>query len=294
MWGFVKTGSAHVKIFSRDKDYSYQVARRFATNSSLWLTGACDDDKTWIQCLRNKSSKELLIAQTTAIKWNPSNPWYSAIFLEFVPMFGDKFMPISVPQALREGNFRNDIKILIGHVELEGAFFTVAFDLARFLKGRYVPELPFAPVITKNIVFKDIKNIFIDNETIGTNIAAIYTETFPNYVLNPKTRNWLRTTAVHAFSDYALTCPTVLFGNYFAKNSLPGSVFQYRLTYANSRSMSAHSFWANVTHGDDILLVFGLPFSDVGFTEDDKKMSSQMMDIWTYFAKYESVLNLRF
>jgi hypothetical protein len=241
--------------------------------------------------LRHKTADELLIAQTTAFLWNPSHQWYSAILLEFVPMFGDEFIPISIPQALKEGNFRNDINILIGHTEMEGAAFTLDFDFVRFLDGRYIPELDYIPLITKNIVFMDIKNIFFDSNTFGMTASEKYTETFPEFELDKNNGNRIRGSAVYAFSDYVLTCPTILFGYYFAKNSYSGSVFQYRLTYANSRSMCADSEWANVTHGDDILLVFGTPFRSFGFTDDDKKLSFQMMNIWTHFSRYESVLN---
>jgi hypothetical protein len=208
-------------------------------------------------------------------------------------MFGDEFMPISIPRALKEGNFRKDINILIGHTEMEGAAFTVDFDFVRFLDGRYIPELDYVPLITKNIVFMDTKNIFFDNNTFGTTVSKEYTETFPEFELNKYNGNRIRGSAVHAFSDYALTCPTILFGYYFAKNSYSGSVFQYRLTYANSRSMCANSEWANVTHADDILLVFGTPFRSFGFSDDDKKLSFQMMNIWTHFSRYESVLNFK-
>jgi hypothetical protein len=66
---------------------------------------------------------------------------------------------------------------------------------------------------------------------------------------------------IYALGDYGLVCPTVLFGGLFAKNALPtAKVYQYRLTYPNSQSFCNTSVWANVTHGDQLPLVFGQAF----------------------------------
>jgi hypothetical protein len=42
-------------VFSRDPTLSYAIARIFASNAILFLTGNCSGDD-WIACLRNKSA----------------------------------------------------------------------------------------------------------------------------------------------------------------------------------------------------------------------------------------------
>ncbi len=290
---FSHSGSGYIKLFSRDIEYSYGIARKFASNPNLFLTGSCNDDNYWIECLRSKSSTELLLAQTTAIIWNPMKPWYLAWMQLFVPIFGDEFIPISVNKAVKEGNFRKDIKLLIGHNEMEGVLFAQGFDIIRGLFGRYTPIVSKAPIISRRIVFNDIRKVFFDNDTIGVFVAEKFTETFSDnpFLLD---QNGIRRSAVHAIGDYYSTCPTILFGGHIVKNSIfTGNVYQYRLTYANSLSVSKFSTWADVTHADDLVLVFGLPFKSFDrkfWTNEDRILSKQIMDIWTHFAKYESVL----
>ncbi len=289
---FSHSGSGYIKLFSRDREYSYGVARKFASNPNLFPTGSCNDDNFWIECLRSKSSAELLLAQTAAIIWNPMKPWYSAWMQLFTPIFGDEYIPISVNKAVKEGNFRIDIKLLIGHNEMEGALFTKGFDIIRGLFGRYIPIVSKAPIISKKIVFNDIRKVFFDNDTIGVFVAEKFTETFSDnpFLLD---QNAIRRSAVHAIGDYYLTCPTILFGGHIVKNSVfTGNVYQYRLTYANSQSISKFSTWADVTHADDLVLVFGLPFKSFDrkfWTNEDRILSKQIMDIWTHFAKHKSV-----
>jgi hypothetical protein len=51
-------------------------------------------------------------------------------------MFGDEFMSKSINQALEEGDFNNDINLMIGHNEMEGEFFTAVIDEGKGLGGR--------------------------------------------------------------------------------------------------------------------------------------------------------------
>ena len=218
---------------------------------------------------------------------NPTKPWYTAFIQEFTPIFGDEFVPISINKAVKEGNFRKDIKLLMGHNEMEGLFFASAFDLYKGLQGRYTPFLPIAPIISKEIVFNDIRQHFFDNDTIGLGIAEDFTKAFSkdNRFLDS---NELRRSAVHSFGDYFLACPTILFGGHLVKNlDFKGVVYQYRLTYAHKQSIARHSVWAEVSHTDDIALLFGAPFTDpLLWGEDDRRLSRVFMDVWTYFAKY--------
>jgi len=239
--------------------------------------------------LRNKSAEEILQAELLFIDYDEKNPYYGALKLPFETMFEDEFMPKSINQALQEGDFNNDINLMIGHNEMEGEFFAVVIDEGKGLGGRYIPALSTYPGLRKVTIFNDIKGSFIINVAFGIQVAPKYTETFNDNlfgVLPLRSINQIRRSAVHALGDYILTCPTVLFGGYFAKND--GNVHQFRLEYANSQSICRDSVWAEVTHLDDLPLSFGLPFEPSDrftFSEDDKKMSRVMMDVFTYFAK---------
>ena len=264
------------------------MARRFASNDRIFRSGSCAKDEDWIECLRNKSATELLYAHFSSIIYNPSKPWYTVYIQHFTPIFGDELVPISINKAVKDGNFKKDIKILMGHNEMEGALFTQAFDLLRGLYGRYIPIVPIAPVISKAIVFNDIRDVFFDNDTIGIVIAEKFTETFHDEI-NRLDMNAIRRAAIHAFGDYFLTCPTVLFGGHMVDTQdFTGEIYQYRLTYAHTHSHSRLSIWADVTHTDDLALVFGNPFSDYKlWSNADRRLSREIMNIWTHFAKHE-------
>ncbi|CAG2163966.1 unnamed protein product, partial [Oppiella nova] len=202
-------GSAYIKLFSRDTDYSYKIARKFASNKKLFRrSGPCVGDNDWIECLRTKRAHELLNAQLVSILHNPLKPWYTVWIQQFCPVFGDEFVPISVNKAVKEGNFRKDVRVLMGHVEMEGLLFASAFDLVVGMSGRYLPFVPIAPVISRDIVRNDIRKYFFDNDTIGVEIAHEFTKSFDT---NPRLLdgNGLRRAAIHAFGDYFLTCPTI-------------------------------------------------------------------------------------
>ncbi|XP_054161092.1 cholinesterase 1-like [Oppia nitens] len=291
----MQSGSAYIKLFSRDTDYSYRIARRFASNRLLFpLSGNCPHDSSWIQCLRRKPAKELLTAQVLSILFNPSKPWYTVWIQQFTPIFGDQYVPISVNRAVKQGDFKKDVHILMGHVEMEGLLFTAAFDIVKGMSGRYLPFVGQPTRITRDLVANDIRQYFFDNDTIGVRIADEFTKTFdpdPDRL----DRDGIRSAAVHAFGDYFLTCPTILFGGHIANNrDFRGRVYQYRMTSTHRYSISRNSLWANHTHTDDIALVFGAPFNDHRYwTDDDRRFSRHVMDIWIYFAKYGYVPKIR-
>ncbi|CAG2174067.1 unnamed protein product, partial [Oppiella nova] len=95
----MQSGSAFNKMWSQDTDYSYSIARKFATDPILWPdSGTCNDERTWIQCFRNKTSAQLLWAQTqSGLLWKPRDPWITVgLSTYFKPIFGDRFLPIPV------------------------------------------------------------------------------------------------------------------------------------------------------------------------------------------------------
>jgi carboxylesterase type B len=277
-----------VKLLANSFQDSYATARRFATNGLL-LTGGCTGSN-WILCLRNKSAAELLLGYMLPHVWNMGQiPNYAGFEFPFVPIYGDQFMPISINSAMKSGNFANDKKMIIGHQEMEGAFFPIEF--AQYDTGhRYLPFVPLALISNVNTCYNDIKNYF-QNDTIGVPVAGNYTIGFTNppslssVLFNP---NPIRRAVIHVLGDYALVCPTVLFGALFAKNALQtDSVYQYRLTYPSSQSLCKTSLWANVTHSDELPLVFGQAFRPIErllWTDSDRKISKVIMNVWTYFA----------
>ncbi len=77
-------------------------------------------------------------------------------------------MPISVVQALIDENFNNDIKLIIGYTEMESAIVAFAFDVIRGFAERFVPTLPTYVGLSATTVYNDLKNQFINDDSIGT------------------------------------------------------------------------------------------------------------------------------
>ncbi|CAG2171769.1 unnamed protein product [Oppiella nova] len=281
----LQSGSSLTNVWLRSKEYSTRVAKRLAN-----FIG-CDRD--YIECLRNKTSDELLTAQSTAFLWNQNTPdaqpWYSALILEFVQCFGDQFLPKNTYELLESGNYNKDIRILLGHTTLESAHFTHIFDIMKGRFGANSPQIPDAVVNIKTARY-DIQKVMVNNDSFDSVIADEYTKSFNNALLVSPfgffERQRLRAAVVHSYSDYSFVCPTVLFGkNIVSHPSFEGYVYQYYLTYANSKSTCKGSTWCTNTHFDDIPLVFGQPFYKRGFSRNDKNMSTILMDIFTDFAK---------
>ncbi len=86
-------------------------------------------------------------------------------------MFGDEFMSKSINQALEEGDFNNDINLMIGHNEMEGEFFTAVIDEGKGLGGRQSPALSTYPGLRTITIFNDIKDSLIINVAFGIQVA---------------------------------------------------------------------------------------------------------------------------
>lgn len=97
-----------------------------------------------------------------------------------------------------------------------------------------------------------------------------------------------RQTLADAFGDYHITCPTVLFGQYYGRFTKADRVFAYRVVQPPSIPvfLKCHG-WMGVCHGDDVMYLFGFPLRlrGVVFTEADYKLAKDMIAAWTSFAR---------
>jgi hypothetical protein len=192
-----------------------------------------------------------------------------------------------VYKSLKDGNFNRDLNLLFGHQEMEGVPFVLAENQAFNMGQRYYPQINYSSNISKNII--------IYNQSISERVATAYTEQFNDNQTSDYVNNLLRRAAVHAWGDNYITCPTVLFGAKIVQNwRFRGKVFQYRLTYTQSKSIAKGSIWANVAHADVMPLVFGRPLNETsnGWSVTDAEVSRKFINIFTYFAKYGFVFGL--
>jgi hypothetical protein len=204
--------------------------------------------------------------------------------IPFTPISGDQFMPRNCIPAIKESDFKTDVRLLIGHSAMEGVSFARDFDDMIGLEGRYNPKQ--LSRVTRSQVYDDIKLFISKTVDLNGKIAGAYTDPFGADGTDQSRQ--LIQAAAHAYGDYVITCPTILFGAELVRQkAFKGTVYQYRLTYANSQSISYDSYWAEAEHTDEQPLVFGRPLNEPEntWTQTDRKISQLFVDIWTDFAK---------
>lgn len=207
--------------------------------------------------------------------------------IPFKPVIGDQLLPKPVFKSLANGDFKTNVDLLVGHSLMEGVSFARDTDLSIGLDGRYDPRV--ISLVNKEQIRKDIK-LFASgiNEQASDLISNAYTDGFPDQSPSLEVSRKLIRSSAHAYGDLTITCPTIIFAEQLSKHkAFRGSVYQYRLTYANSKSISYGSEWAEAEHTDEQPLVFGRPLNEPknNWTSDDWKMSEEMMNIWTTFAR---------
>lgn len=86
-----------------------------------------------------------------------------------------------------------------------------------------------------------------------------------------------------AVGDSAFKCPIIHLAQLYAR-SPTSSVYLYEFNHRPS--ISDWPDWSGSLHGDEIQFVFGLPLrAGSNYTTDEQKLSQEMMQYWTNFAK---------
>ncbi|CAG2107303.1 unnamed protein product [Medioppia subpectinata] len=279
--GIMQSGAISLRETPNSGQSALRFSRDFATNKTYFPTNPCANTTAtaeWIKCLKSKTTDELNKAQEAV---------FYATFTEtsgtpFKSIYGDQFLPKDFSRSLADADFKTNVNLLIGHSEMEGVSFSNDFDTMFGLNGRYNPR--WLSPVTKDQVWADIRAFMPLPADTQLMIANAYTNQF-----RPKDQSLeLTRAAAHAYGDAGITCPTVIFGAQLVTHrDFKGSVHQYRLSYANSKSISYDSYWAEAEHTDEQPLVFGRPLNepDNGWTATDKEISKTFVTLWTDFAK---------
>ncbi|CAG2111493.1 unnamed protein product, partial [Medioppia subpectinata] len=275
----LQSGTITTSIFG-SKSANTMLAKKFATFAG------CNPHTNYVQCLRRKSVAEIVSAQNNAYLWNNKNT-IGIQFVSYKPFgicYDSEYLPHNPIELLRRRNFRSNLKVITGHTIIEGAFLSPLLNVVIPEWGQYYPNVTVAP-IDKQVAYDNLCTLFANTPYVQQ-LTHKYTQTFSNRY-NDSQSSGLRAAVVQAFSDYAYTCPTILFGQYLVQYSnFSVNLHQYYLKYANSQSDCYNSTWCyGAKHTDDLPLVFGQPFYEPNYTDTDRYMSALVMDIWTTFAK---------
>ncbi|KAH9387905.1 hypothetical protein TYRP_009105 [Tyrophagus putrescentiae] len=225
-----------------------------------------------VKCLRNTPATALVKA-TEHARTNGES---------FEPVYGEPLLPTKPSVALKEGKFNRNLDLLFGTVSEEGALFVESLFPAQL-----DPDLPRANVTITVAQAKFIISLMFQifkEDAIREEVAEFYTKG-----LKEEDKDAIRQAVAYAFGDFHIACPTVLFGEYYGRFTAADRVYAYRVVQppAIPVFLKCRNSWMGVCHGDDVLFLFGFPLRLRGivFTEEDYKLSVDMITAWTTFAK---------
>lgn len=249
-------------FFFHSKESNLEYTRRVAEKFDCF-----SNDKVDVDCLRNVSVRDM---QRVMKELN-----------EIRLTYGDDVMPERPAHALKNGKFNKDIDILFGVVEDEGSIFykPVLKDWRKFDPGRRFDDLTVNK--TKDYIEEVLEFAGVDSDTIRAAQES--------YTQRLKDGDGLRAATMRAFGEAFLTCPTVRFGDAYAKMSR-GNAYSYR-TVQKPKGPSVESCkgWMGVCHGVDKAYIFGAALRDfpngTKYSQDEKDLSADVIKAWTEFAK---------
>ncbi|KAH9403515.1 hypothetical protein TYRP_015410 [Tyrophagus putrescentiae] len=184
-------------------------------------------------------------------------------------------MPVRPVEALKTGKV-NDVDLMFGTTRNEGSAF-VAKILPLLNPDTTGKDLHIAQVKSM------IKLMFLMfSEPHYAEVVEYYTKG-----LNESDKTALRLAVSDAFGDYHLICPTVLYGEQFAKVTPTRRHYAYKVSLPTSIGIMGCRGWMGVCHGEDVVYVFGVPVRVRGliFSEAEYRLSRDMILAWTNFAK---------
>ncbi|GMR36697.1 hypothetical protein PMAYCL1PPCAC_06892 [Pristionchus mayeri] len=185
-------------------------------------------------------------------------------------------------EALREGDFRDDVNIMIGINHDEGNFWNI-YNLAKYFDKDQQPEL-------NRMEFHDcIETAFAVQPSLVRNAAKfVYSE--PNCSTSEHISSKFYAEQVNQMvGDYFFTCDSLWMADKLTekRNGKSGKVFIYH--FAQTTSANPWPEWTGVMHGYEIEFVFGAPLVNQSAYKKEKidreeKFSKKVIEYWTSFA----------
>lgn len=198
----------------------------------------------------------------------------------FVPSFDSEYLP-DKPFSLAAKVPISRKQVLLGNVEDEGAY-TVYCTLDRE-RGKPSPEELLQRLIPNELsaMYGGVRNASKmfpapGNDSDAADPDAIATGT-PN---DP--HGQLLGTAAHLVGDFDSVCPSQYFAHYLSSGR-GSKVYMYLLNHKPS-----YSLWPEtnaMTRYEDVDMIFGRPLHLTHARPEERRLSRQLIQIWTTFAK---------
>lgn len=254
-------------------------ARRRATHLGKLVGCTWTNDTELVDCLRNKSPKELIDNEWAVL------PWTALFRFSFVPMVDGVVLPDTPEAMVNSGNFK-DTQIMLGFNQDEGSYFLL-YGAPGFSKDN-------DSLINREDFMAGVKLSVPHANDIGLESVVLhYTDWLDEN--NPlKNRDALD----DIVGDHNVICPlqhfaksyaqyNILRANMAAGGTLPNeqsSVYLY--LFDHRASNLAWPEWMGVIHGYEIEFALGLPLEKrLNYTMEEEKLSRRMMKYWANFAR---------
>ncbi|XP_027196232.2 acetylcholinesterase-like [Dermatophagoides pteronyssinus] len=207
------------------------------------------------KCLRQKSIKELLSVHLDQ---------------QLIPIYGSEFLPLKPVEALKNDHYKiNKVDLMFGANRDEGDFYVQnSFD------GIHNVSI--------NLVKKKIRERF-EKHSYVEDVVHFYTKNLND----SSTLEEKRIALSHAYGDYHIICPTILYGEEYHRRFSDTKQYSYRLM-APVKSMFFDNKWNGVGHRQDLFYIFGVPFRfahKISFTQHERDLSRDMIEAWIHFAQ---------
>lgn len=253
---------------------SQQVALTKSRNLSQFLNCTCSPDETIssdpvLHCLQSAPAE-------LTLTYAPDEAVHSLILPN--PVFGDSFLPTNIPRLLDHKLQQSHLKpidMVIGFQKDEAESF-----LMNKVKGFFGTENRNKEIAAEQV--PDIIHKVLDHKLSSDDQERIIEHYFTDG--DHMTSNQLKEALIRVYGDLYIFCPSYFVAQRLIESSDDQAhVFMYEL---RSKASKAKSKCERVCHGEEIQLVFGVPFLQPEiYDEEDRRLSDRMMNHWTQFAK---------
>lgn len=195
------------------------------------------------------------------------------------PMFGDVFIPANVHVLMNSSeNINQNLDVLIGINRDEGFVFVAQqmrnlFNSTDSLDGFTKDDV--YPLVAKLLNGRPVDPLAVTNFYFQN----ITTEWDSTKVLN---------TIIDLYGDLYINCPVYFLAKKFTEILGYEHTFSYLLSEASSQPyMPVCKPWSKVCHGDELVLIFGVPLRNdlLSFNDSDKVLSKYFVRLWSNFAR---------
>ncbi|KAJ7393151.1 neurexin protein binding [Desmophyllum pertusum] len=225
-----------------------------------------------ISCVRGKAVEDILSAQSQIIY-----PMYVAPQDLAGPVVDGEFLPDLPNKLLKDGNFHQDVDIMIGTTSNEGALFAT------------LPPDQIQNGVQRQVFESKIKDsvVFVRGRSALAEEAVLHEYTDHD---DPENILTIRRSMLQCLGDKAFVAPVIQEAKAYSKEGRKPYVYLFDYCPVHS----PYPEWVGVSHGMELGLVFGAPFKTLSwfltmltpkYSEAEKEFSLYIMEVWTNFAK---------